>query len=82
MRKVIFLSLLLVGCSDPTMNTTSVDQCLRVELFKSCMASLPEGPKSTQYNDWDEVVSECGSQAYYQSIRPIKSIKPGCYAGI
>ena len=43
------------------------DQTLRREIFKECMAALPEGPKSTQYNDWDEVVEECDSVAYRQS---------------
>lgn len=54
------------------------DQCLRAELFKSCMAALPAGPLATKYNDWDEVVSECGSQSYYQSQRQIKFVKPEC----
>jgi hypothetical protein len=44
------------------------DQVLRAKLFKECMGLLPEGPKKTTYNDWDEVVSACGSQAYYQSL--------------
>ena len=68
----------LAGCSD--FESPSPDQCLRAEIFKSCMGSLPEGPKSTQYNDWDEVVGSCETTAYYQSLRIQANIKPECRA--
>lgn len=38
----------------------------RQAAFYSCMKSLPAGPVSTQYNDWDEVVSTCDNVSYYQ----------------
>jgi hypothetical protein len=72
-------SLFLTACGDDDLNKVTADQCLRVELFKSCMAALPQGPKSTVYNDWDEVVNACENAAYYQSQRPKKSIKEGCH---
>ncbi len=58
--------------------SVDTDQCLRVELFERCMKLLPAGPKHTQYNDWDEVVSECETAAYQQSLRSKKHIKPEC----
>jgi hypothetical protein len=70
-------AVLLVGCDDAH-KLASVDQCKRVELFQACLRLLPKGPDRTVYNDWDEVVSECESAAYYQSIRPYVAIKPEC----
>lgn len=39
------------------------DQDARREMFFECLKVLPAGPQATKYNDWSEVVSECGSQA-------------------
>lgn len=77
------LGLLIIGLTacDNTpdvVKSRGTDQCMRAELFKSCMASLPAGPVATDYNDWQEVVDECGTQAYYQSIRFVEFIKPEC----
>lgn len=49
------------------------DQPTRQRLFKDCMASLPAGPVSTRYNDWDEVVQQCDNVAYYQSRVCVKN---------
>lgn len=68
------LVLLIGGCAEQSSN----DQCLRAELFQACMRSLPAGPTSTRYNDWDEVVSQCESVAYLQSKRLVSQIKPEC----
>ncbi len=75
--KIIALgtSILIAGCSE---YQYTADQCMRQELFKTCMSALPEGPKSTHYNDWDEVVSTCDQVSYRQSIRLKSSIKEGC----
>lgn len=74
-------SLLTVGLGgcDPT-DPVLTDQCLRQELFKQCMSRLPKGPErvGAAANDWQEVVAECGSQAYYQAKRKASSIKPEC----
>lgn len=45
------------------------DQELRRQLFKECLSVVPKGPERTVYNDWDEVVSECGRQAYSMSLQ-------------
>ena len=74
----IAISLLLAGCNQFTEPT--VDQCLRREIFTSCMASLPAGPAATKYNDWDEVVSSCENVAYYQALRKKELIKLECRA--
>lgn len=60
----------LSGCDGPVNPSPRYepDQAKRIELFKMCMAALPAGPVSTKYNDWDEVVSACGSEAYYMSM--------------
>ncbi len=73
---IIAAVLCLAGCGEYA--SPEPDQCLRAELFKSCMASLPAGPVATMYNDWDEVVSTCGNVAYYQSLRRKESIAKEC----
>lgn len=73
------LVLLLSACSQSPDRLVS-DQCLRVTLFQQCLAHLPAGPMSTKYNDWSEVVSECGSQSYYQGLRKASAVKPECAA--
>lgn len=82
MKKLILLSvLLLAACSrddKPFIDERVANQCLRRELFNECMKSLPAGPVATKYNDWDEVVAECGSQAYYMSQRKESTIPQGC----
>lgn len=34
-----------------------------------CLRTAPAGPQSTKYNDWDEVVEACGSEAYYIALQ-------------
>lgn len=74
---VLVFSLSLTACA-PSTPPTQTDQCLRQDLFDRCMKNLPAGPEKTMYNDWDEVVSECGHQAYMQSIRKTVLIKEEC----
>jgi hypothetical protein len=45
------------------------DQKLRREIFMECLEKIPAGPQEAKYNDWDDVVDECGTQAYYISIK-------------
>jgi len=61
-----FILLLCVSGCDfiPAWET---DQKLRREIFNECLKNLPAGPDETKYNDWDDVVEECGEQAYYLS---------------
>jgi len=68
---------MLAACTE-TSTITEPDQCIRAEQFQQCLASVPAGPTSTQYNDWSEVVSECRNTAYYQSLRDPSAIKPEC----
>ena len=74
----------LVGCDtrkqEVAQRTEAYDQCVRAELFQACLATVPAGPQAAKYNDWDEVVSECGTQARTMSVRPVKAIKEGCRA--
>ena len=72
---ILLVAALMSGCSA---DSPQVDQCMRTKLFESCMRSLPAGPVSTQYNDWAEVINECESAAYYQSLRSESQIKLEC----
>ena len=74
---LILAAAALAGCEAPEV-ITGPDQCLRADLFKQCMTTLPAGPQSTKYNDWDEVVAQCQNAAYYQSLRRLINIKPEC----
>ena len=74
--KILSIIILLVI----TTSCQGVDQCIRREVFKECMKSLPAGPASTHYNDWDEVVQACEETAYHQSIRKKSVIKEECRA--
>ena len=66
--KYLLLVLLLLSACDDSGCVVDTDQKLRREIFKECLGSVPAGPQSTVYNDWDELVSECGDQAYRQSL--------------
>lgn len=72
--------ILLLVCSCTFDDSDEPDQCLRQKLFVDCLSVLPAGPTATVYNDWAEVVSECGSKAYYHSLRAKAHIKPECRA--
>jgi hypothetical protein len=63
----LLLPIFLAGCDDNSLPTYAVDQPMRRAYFMECLKSLPAGPTSTQYNDWDEVVAQCDSVAYYQA---------------
>lgn len=75
----VAIALLVAGCGPMTEPATQSDQCMRVELFKACMAALPKGPERIHNsNDWDEVVGKCDNVAYYQSRRPKDHIEAKC----
>ena len=83
-RLLLALAVLLVGCDSQRVpeairtDPMIVNQCLRADLFRQCMAALPAGPASTKYNDWDEVVDSCGQQAYYQAFRLKSQVPQSC----
>ena len=70
----LMIALLLTACD----NRTVTDQCLRVEIFKDCLATVPAGPLATKYNDWDEVIVECRHTAYYMAQRQRSFVKEEC----
>ncbi len=47
------------------------DPKARASAFEACMKLLPQGPTTTTYNDWDDVVYECGRQASINTERKI-----------
>ena len=77
-KKLTLLTSLLLITSCEKKDRTMHDMCLQREIFKECMESLPAGPASTHYNDWDEVVSQCREVAYYHSLRIESTIKNEC----
>jgi hypothetical protein len=70
--------LMLAGCSAESMGREQIDQCIRWQLFQQCMAALPAGPQRTQYNDWDDVVSQCEDAATRASYRIPALIPAAC----
>lgn len=70
----LLTAVLAGGCTE----IAGPDQCLRREIFQQCMKALPAGPQATKYNDWDEVVSQCESAAYYQSLKKKTQITAEC----
>jgi len=67
-KLIVVVALLLTACDNSP--KWEVNQKLRREIFNECLNNLPAGPNATMYNDWAEVVSECGQQAYYMSLTP------------
>lgn len=79
--KLVLLAILIVlaGCDVKTAEPETVlDQCLRAEIFKQCLAQVPKGPVSTVENPWHKVVEECESAAYHQSWRKTAAVKLEC----
>ena len=68
-RAVLLCAILLLsGCDAFRQPKAVTDQKLRREIFFQCLGALPKGPERvSNSNDWDEVVSECGRQAYQLS---------------
>jgi hypothetical protein len=58
--------LFVAGCDE--VKGPVVNQEIRERLFFQCLERIPKGPEQTKYNDWDDVVRECGTQAYYMSM--------------
>jgi hypothetical protein len=73
----ILIGLILITSCEPE-DRTIQDRCLQREIFKECMNSLPAGPVSTHYNDWDEVVKECGTIAWSHSRIKRSVVKIEC----
>lgn len=80
---IIIAALLLSACSEEGVahnhgNDVVTDQCLRAKLAQQCMKDLPKGPMAPKYNDWDEVVNQCDTNAMYQSRRRRQYVAPEC----
>jgi hypothetical protein len=77
MKKLFILgaALFISACTPPQ----QTDQCMRVELFTSCLKNAPAGPNSVHNsNDWEEVVIACDSVSYGQSQRKAEQITKEC----
>lgn len=71
---IVFFSFVVFIIYSTEKSTPKPDQNIREKLFFQCLEKIPEGPRSTHYNDWAEVVDRCGSQAYYLSLRHPKGV--------
>lgn len=59
---LLLAALMLAGCEPPEQSWYT-DQTVRREVFMQCLEKAPAGPQITKYNDWAEVIDECGTQA-------------------
>jgi len=78
MKKLFILgaALFVSACTPPQQQT---DQCMRVELFNSCLKNAPIGPNSIyNSNDWEEVIERCDTISYWQSQRKAEQITKEC----
>lgn len=73
----LFLVAGVAGCEPPSPRPT-IDQCLRAQLFRACLASVPLGPQTTVHNDWAEVIQQCERTTHMQSYRLPQFVKPEC----
>ena len=69
---VLLIGVVLSGCNISTEKSRAQDKVRgekRLEIFKECLSLAAEVNKATSqhYNDLDEVVSACSTQAYYIS---------------
>ena len=74
---ISFILMSLIGCVG---RETVRDQCKYVDLFSQCMSMIPEGPKSTVYNDWDDVIEQCRYFADSASKRKKSVVAEECKA--
>jgi hypothetical protein len=71
---MLVLFSLLVGCGiDSQYGVT--DKKAEQELFFKCMEKVPPGPVATHYNDWSEVIEECGQQAQKMTWGCVKNCR-------
>ena len=86
-KLIVIFSLFLVACGQHSSETNVAldvndviinDQCIARSAFVECLKSLPAGPQSTKYNDWDDVVEECRRTAFFLAKRKRSVVKPEC----
>jgi hypothetical protein len=63
---LIIAVIVLSGCCGEKINRER-----RIEIFRDCLDRIPEGPQTTKYNDWAEVIKTCEDVAFYQSIEMV-----------
>ena len=69
---LIAVVMILAGCDS---SSKSHDQCIRSEIFQQCISVVKD--KNMNGKDAD-VIKECDTAAYYQSIRNEAVVKPEC----
>jgi hypothetical protein len=80
---VALCALLIWGISSASdaqrQSVYQTDLALNRELYKECMDHATNGPQSTVYNDWAEVVEQCQQWAHSNSSDYfcVKNCEPG-----
>ena len=76
----VFIWIALLGCDRDSVVKTEADQCIRARIFKECMESIPKTPVVTHENNTAiaNIVKQCDSTAYYQSLRKSSTIDQVC----
>ena len=72
---VVILS--LSACKNTSLPNWELDRTLYQQAYLACANSLPAGPKSAVYNDWDEVVGECREMARLSALVCTANCSPG-----
>lgn len=54
------------------------DQCIRREIFLSCLKEIPPSPSTPFFNPWEDVIGHCRAFAAEASTRPKTAITPEC----
>ena len=61
-------------------NSQVNDQCIRREIFLQCISITDPHPNLNNDNR-AKIISECGTQSYYLSLRQKSRVKPECLSG-
>ena len=70
---VLLAALVMIGCNSSDRPVFDDDLKLEREIFMECLASVPKGPESTKYNDWDEVIMQCANVADTLSVKCVRN---------
>jgi hypothetical protein len=68
----------LTGCKETFEEKYEIDQCIRKEIFMTCLDKLPSPPPNAIPSDWDEVVNECADLATRAAYRLRETVPAGC----
>ena len=65
--KLVLVCIMFAFIFSSCLDAPKYDLKLQREIFMECLKTVPQGPKRTVTNDWDEVISECRLTAWQLS---------------